>query len=203
MNTPMSRHLLLGTLVAALLSGCSSAPTHYYTLLPPAGSVAAAQAAPLQFELLPVDVPAQVDRAEMVVRQGGGELAPVDTRQWAAPLANELRTAFSAALARKLGARDVYGLPHDETLPTYRIKLGVQRFDSALGAYARIDAAWSVQRAGDKMATVCSSSATQSVAPGYEALATGHQQAIDAIATQIAQALKAAAAARTPVSCSG
>ncbi|MFX8891358.1 ABC-type transport auxiliary lipoprotein family protein, partial [Acinetobacter baumannii] len=89
----------------------------------------------LQFEMLPVDLPAQVDRAEMVVRQGG-ELTPVDTRQWAAPLANELRNAFSVALAQQLGAPDVYGLPHDATLPTWRIKLGVQRFDSALGASA-------------------------------------------------------------------
>mgnify|MGYP000971965516 CR=1 FL=1 len=34
-------------------------------------------------------------------------------------------------LARQLGAHDVYGLPHDAALPTYRVKISVQRFDSA------------------------------------------------------------------------
>jgi uncharacterized lipoprotein YmbA len=198
----MSLRPLCSVLLTMALVGCSSAPTHFYTLLPARDAAPASSgAAALQFELLPVDVPAQVDRSEMVVRTGGGEMTPVDTRLWAAPLASELHTALSSALTRKLNARDVYGLPHDDTLPTWRIKLSLQRFDSALGAYARIDASWSLQRAGDKAATVCSSSVSETIAPGYDALAAGHQQAIDAIAAQIAQSLSAAGTAHGAARC--
>lgn len=192
---------LSGCLLALVLTGCGSTPvTHYYTLLPPAGTVAPAAKASLQFEMLPLDLPAQVDRQEMVVREDG-ELVPVDTRQWAAPLGNELQNAFSVALARKLGAHDVYGLPHDAALPTYRIKISVQRFDSALGGSARIDAAWSVQKVGDEAATVCSSSATENLASGYEALAAGQREAIEVIADQIASSLSAANAGHSALRC--
>ena len=188
----------MACLLGLALAACGSTPvTHYYTLTAPAGATAPS-AASWQFELLPVDVPAQVDRAEMVVQQNS-ELTPVETRQWAAPLGNELQNAFSVALARRTGAHDVYGLPHDASLPTWRVKISLQRFDSALGAYARIDAAWSLQRSGETAATICSSTVSKPVAPGYEALAAGHQQAVDAIAAQIAQSLSVAATSgRTP-----
>jgi uncharacterized lipoprotein YmbA len=203
MIVPMIHRLPACALLGLALGGCGSTPvTHYYSLLPAADTAAATAGPPLQFEMLPVNLPAQVDRAEMVVRQGD-ELTPVDTRQWAAPLGNELQNAFSVALTRRLGAHDVYGLPHDATLPTYRVKIAVQRFDSALGGVARIDASWSVQRDGDKASAICSSSATENLAPGYEALAAGHQKAVDAIATQIAQSLSAAVAAHSGVHCPG
>lgn len=200
---PKKRRWLVGSLLGLALGGCGSTPvTHYYTLVAPAGAPAVPAKPVLQFELLPLDLPAQVDRAEMVVRQGG-ELTPVDTRQWAAPLGNELQNAFSVALAGQLGAHDVYGLPHDATLPTYRVKISVQRFESALGAAARIDAAWSVQKVGDPTPTVCASSATEAVPAGYEALAAGHRQAVEAIAAQIARSLGDAAASRTSARCPG
>lgn len=196
-----TRQRLLASLLGLALAGCGSTPaTHYYTLVPPAGTAVTPAKATLQFEMLPLDLPAQVDRAEIVVRQNG-ELTPVDTRQWAAPLGNELRNAFSVALSRQLGAHDVYGLPHDAATPTWRVKLSVQRFDSALGASARIDAAWSLQKIGETAIAVCASSVTETVSPGYEALAAGHQQAIEAIAAQIGQTLSAAAASHTGVHC--
>ncbi len=203
MTPKITHRWLADSLLVLALGGCGSTPvTHYYTLLPAAGTAVPVVKANLQFELLPVDLPAQVDRQEMVVRQDG-ELAPVDTRQWAAPLGNELQNAFSVALARQLGAHDVYGLPHDKALPTYRIKISVQRFDSALGASARIDAAWSVQKVGEEAATVCSSSVTEDLSPGYEALATGQQKAVAAIAALIAGSLSAANAGNAPLRCPG
>jgi uncharacterized protein len=139
--------------------------------------------------VLPVDLPAQVATPQMVVRTGGGEMVPVDTRRWIAPLADEIRGALSAGLSQRLGAHDIYGLPAGPagSLPTYRISVKVQRFESALGAYARIDALWTVRRAGDDSAGLtCGYSQSQPVQPGYEAMAEGHQQALGAIADRIA-----------------
>jgi len=194
---------LLATLAA--IAGCSSTPTVYYTLLAPAPAGAPPPAPAYRIEVLDVAVPAQVDRPEFVVRTGAGELAPVDSRQWIAPLSGEIRTALSNELTQRLGAHDVYGLPHDGALPTYRVRLSVQRFDSALGVNARIDAGWTLERAGEGSTVTagpaCGSSVSETVAPGYAALAEGQQRALAEIAGRIASSIRTAAATGAAPAC--
>jgi uncharacterized lipoprotein YmbA len=191
----------LAPLLALIAAACASEPTAYYTLLPSGGTHAAAETG-YQIEVLPVDVPAQVDVPQMVVRTGGGEVTPVDSRRWIAPLPAELRSALSWQLTRELGVRDAYGFPKSATLPTYRVRVRVQRFDSAPGAYARIDALWSARSGGeDSAAPVCNSSATVTVAPGYAALAEGHQHALAQIAADIAASIRAARAVNAAPVC--
>jgi len=177
------------------LAACSSAPTQFYTLLPPP-TAAQATAASFQIEVQSVDLPPQVSTPQLVVRTGGSEMVPVDTRRWIAPLGDEIRDALSADLSRQLGARDVYGLPGGgtaPTLPVWRISVKVQRFESALGAYARIDAVWALQRAGDHgIALTCGSSISESVQAGYPDLVEGHQRAVAQLAARIAAGLSAA-----------
>jgi uncharacterized lipoprotein YmbA len=198
-----SPHRLLAPLLALALGACaSSPPTRYYTLLPSGGAPTAADAG-YQIEVMPVDVPAQVDVPQMVVRTSGGEVVPVDTRRWIAPLPDELRSALSWQLTHALGARDVAGFSKDASTPTYRVNLRVQRFDSAPGAYARIDAVWSVRAIGRDTAApaVCSSSANITVTSGYAELAQGHQQALAKIAGEIAASIRAAQASGKAPAC--
>ena len=195
------RRAVAVSLPLALSACASSPPTYYYTLLPTGGTPAVAEAR-YQIEVLPVDVPAQVDVPQMVVRTGGGEVTPVETRRWIAPLPNELRGALSWQLTHQLGVKDVYGFSGGDVASTYRIHLRVTRFDSAPGAYARIDALWSAGTADAKAAApLCSSSAQISVMPGYAELAQGHQQALAKIAAEIAANIGAAQTSGKPPSC--
>jgi len=200
---------LLAMAAALTLAACGggSAPVRYFTLVPPAdgyvgtatqGAIAA-PAAPFQFELLPVSIPAQVDQPQLVVRQGGQGVAVLDGQRWIAPLGDEVRSALSADLARQLHTQDVSGLPVDGKA-VLRIKVDLRRFDSVPGSYALIDAAWSV-RPSKGAALSCTSRVQESVGQGYEALVQGHQRAVDQLAAQIAtaaQALGAGQAARCP-----
>jgi uncharacterized protein len=206
----MSRTLIKSALPAALavtlavtLAACSTTPTHYYTLLPSAEPAALpAQDPLLQFEIASVDVPPQVDIPQIVVRLGGGAVAPVETRRWIGPLASEIRLALGAALSAQLNAPDVSGVAADPTLPLYRVQLRVRRFDSALGASAQIEAAWTIRDVHDaQRAVTCESKASVTVAPGYEALAGGHQRALVEIATGIGKALLAVKAGRITSAC--
>ncbi len=203
-RTSRTRRALL-PLFALAASACASTtqPTSYYTLMPDANTVSAVPAdSSYQIEVMPVEVPLQVDVPQMIVRTGKGELVPVDTRRWIAPLPNELRNALSWQLTRALGVRDVAGLGRNTTLPVYRISLRVQRFDSAPGAYARIEAAWSIRSSdGDAVVPVCSSSASIAVPPGYAELAQGHQQAIAQIAAEIASTLRNARNNKRDLAC--
>lgn len=68
-------------LIATILAGCgASPPARYYTLQPP-GATQAVQAgvaaAPFMIEILPVNVPAQADQPQLMVRTGDGTVAPL------------------------------------------------------------------------------------------------------------------------------
>lgn len=170
-----------------LLAACSSAPVHFYTLLPPAPATDAQQMASYRIAVLPVDIPAQVDRPQMVVRQGSGSVALLEGERWIAPLGDEIRNALSGELSRRLGAEDVYGLAHAGDMPVYRIQVNIQRFESVLGQYTSLSAAWSVHVTGDKQKTAsCTSRIREPVGQGYAALAMGHQRGLQALAGRIA-----------------
>ncbi len=198
----MSRPWILAGAVALGLAGCASAPLHYYTLLPPAaaGAGSAATPAPYPFELLPVTVPAQVDVPQLVVREGGQGMQPLDGQRWIAPLGEEIRGALAADLARALGAPDMSGLPGNGAL-RLRITLDVRRFESVPGSHALLDAAWSLRLvggSGGQDALACTSRISEPVAAGYDALVAGHQQALAQLATRIAATARAYEAGARP-----
>lgn len=186
---------LFAPVLTATLAACSAAPTHFYTLLPPAQPVvAAATPAAFAIEVAPVSVPTEVDQASWLVRTGPGQVALLDNERWAAPLADELRAAFAEELTRLLDARDVSSAPDRSSVPVYRVQLEVKRFESAPGQYALVDADWSIVRRAGSSILACHSRVSEPVEPGFAALALGHQRAVAAIAAQITLALRNAVA---------
>jgi uncharacterized lipoprotein YmbA len=199
----MMRHAiaLLAVTAAALLAACASAPLHYYTLLPGSAAPVAESATAIAFEVLTVNVPAQVDRPQLVVRQGGQSVALLEGERWIAPLADEVRGALAADLTRALPGRDVGGMAPSGK-PLLQVSLDVRRFDSQPGDHALIEAAWQLRwRHDGKLATqACSSRIREAVGPGYDALVQGHQQALDQLAEQMAGVARALASGQ-PAAC--
>jgi uncharacterized protein len=184
----------------AALGACASVPTHFYTLQHGAGTRANVPAVTPTFliDMLPVAVPAQIDQPELLVRQSDQRVAVLDSERWAAPVAAELRDAFAADLVDTLGTRDVHGLAHPPATPVYRIQIDVRRFDSWPGRHALIEADWSVRGDAERVLLTCTSKASESVEPGYDALVQGHQRAIGHIADDIAAVLRSIAAGAVP-----
>ena len=98
--------LLLGS-GFAIMAACTSAPVHYHTLVPdPVDSPAAQRPTSRRVEVATVKIPAQVDRPELVVRQRNGQIALLENELWIAPLSNELRSALTVELVRRLSVAD-------------------------------------------------------------------------------------------------
>lgn len=190
----------LACLGAMTLAACASAPLHYYTLVAPETVGAAAQPAAsdaaLPFAVLPVSVPAQVDQPQLVVRDGAQRVLLLNGERWIAPLADELRSALAADLARELGSQNTTGLP-DNGAPGLRIKLEVQQFDSWPGSHALLAGTWSVRVVHGKgpdaapQALTCASSVRVPVGTGYAALVQGHQRAVAMLAARVATVARA------------
>ena len=197
-----ARRILRVAILAAIaaLGACASVPTHFYTLQHGAGTHANAPIVTPTFliDVLPVAVPAQIDQPELLVRQSDQRVDVLDNERWAAPVAAELRDAFAADLVGTLGTRDVHGLAHPPAMPVYRIEIDVRRFDSWPGHQALIEADWSVRGDAERALLTCTSSASENVKPGYDALVQGHQRAIGRIADGIAAVLRSIAAGAAP-----
>ncbi|WP_322030789.1 PqiC family protein [Paraburkholderia sp. J76] len=196
-------------LVAAALAGCSSPASRFYTLSP-TDDTARTAAAPAAgnarwlIELAPVDVPPQVAKAQMVVQTDANQVRVLEQERWASMPGDEIRRALSGDLTQQLGTIDVYGSPHPEGIPVYRVSVNVQRFESWPGSHALLDAVWSVRALDTQTVLTCRSVLNEKVGDGYDALVVGHRQAVEALSQSIASGVRALAAApRASVAANG
>ena len=192
---------LVAACCAAALAACASAPVNYYTLIPSSDNMPpenSASPASFQFELMPISVPAQDDVPQLVVRQGGQAVIPLNGERWAAPLADEVRGALSVDLAHRMSAQDISGGVAVNGKPVLRIKVDLRRFDSSPGNYALIDATWTVRELHSQAVITCSSRISEGAGQGYAELVAGHQQALSTLAGQIASVAPAMAQGSVP-----
>lgn len=187
----MIRHFKPWALALSLvLCGCASNQIHYYTLS--AQNVPATDPVPDKagylIDVLPVGLPALVDRQEMVVSRGPS-VAILDGERWVAQLGDEVHDALALQLSTRLGVQNVSGLIIPADASVVRVKVMIRAFESAPGQYALLDADWSLTRSDvrDKPYPVCHSrlSATPE-GQGEAALAQAHRRMLDAMAGQIA-----------------
>lgn len=196
-----STTLWVGALAIGL-AACASEPIHHYTLVAPiaatTGTGAAGQsaAAPYQIDVLPVGIPEPLNRLALVVRQGPGEVAVVNTERWVGPLEDEIGLALSQNLSHRLNANEAGAISEPSTVPVVNIKVDIRRLDAWLGHRVDLEANWSVYLAQSKAPrTLCRSALVQTTEGSYSQLIGAYQQALDQLAAQIAVAVEAAAGA--------
>ncbi len=194
----MRRHALPGCVMLALsLAGCASPPPERFYSLSNAMEAAASVPNPGYYiEVQNVTVPQQVARSQLVVTSGEGRIDLLEQERWSSPPASEIGQALSLAISGELGAIDVFRTQPPEKATVYRISTNVQRFESAPGKYALLDAVWSVRLAGSTQVLACRSTAREEVGAGYDALVTGHRRAVARVAADIAKAVRSHAAGK-------
>lgn len=183
------------------LAGCSTPyATRFHTLMAPpltARTQPTAVSGPgPAWQLLPVGIPAQVDRPQMVVQLADGTLAVVEQERWIAPLNDEVHAAVAERLAELLGVQASSGRSRRDR---WQVRIEVQRFDSALGRAVRLDADWRLRSTQTPQRSLrCRTRHERPVEAGYAALAAGHRAAVEALAEVIAERLRELEAGETP-----
>ena len=187
------RHLAARALVwtaAALAAGCASSPSHFYTL----SATAAPGTPPTKFSIAvgPVSVPAAVDQPQIVVSTGANQVAFDEFNRWASPLQDNIARVVAENLVVILGTPRITLFPLTlDANPDYRVQIGVRTFDSAPGAYALLNAVWTVRRSKDGKIETGRTSARETLQEsGYEALAAAHSRAIARLSQDIADAIR-------------
>ena len=175
-------HGALGIGMMLALSACASDPVNFHTLVVPAhGQPAARTAPPMEIRIEPVTVPPQVDRTQLVIRQGRSGLQVLETEWWGATLADELQSAL----------RDQLNPPPTATPTTSgaaSLQVDVQRFDSVLGEYALLDVKWGLKVQGVKGETRCHTVLRTPAGETLETLIEAHQTNLTRLSALIAEA---------------
>lgn len=182
------------TLAALVLAGCASAPPERFWRLPMPPAVAAgpAAAAPTVVTIGPIGLPELFDRPQLVTGGAGSEVRLWETQRWAEPLRQNLGRALAARLAVQLAPTQVLAWPLTAGAePTLRVNVNVLRFDAELGRGVDDELQWSVRRVADGAQRSGRSALRQpSVGAGHEGLVAAHGAVLDAVANDLAQAIR-------------
>ena len=196
--TPKSA-LIAALLAFPVFSGCGSSPkSTFYTLSSGAAPERAPATAPLSVAIAAVTVPDIVDRPQLVVRVAANQVTINEFARWAAPLKDEIPRVIADNLTQLLNGARVATHPQSGNADTdYLLAIGVQRFDSALGDAATVEVLWTVRPPKGGAPKTGRSVVREPVqARDYDALVAAHSRALAAVSRDIAEAIRAAGAAR-------
>lgn len=177
--------------LAVLVAGCSSSPSHFYTLSATAAPSTASSK--ISVAVGPVSIPAAVDRPQIVVSTSANQVTLDDFNRWASPLQDNLTRVVAENLGTLLGTPRVTLFPQTLSADVdYRVQIEIRNFESAPGKSASIDAVWTVRRAKDGKTETGRTSAREPVdGNGYDALAAAHSRAVARLSRDIADVVRA------------
>src|SRR5262249_40641932 len=177
--------------LAMAVSGCSTATSHFYTLDPTATS----DGGPPVHQAIavgPVSVPPSVDRPQFVVQVAPNRVAVDEFNRWAGPLDDSIGRAIAGDLAVLLGTSDVAVAPVPGFVPTLRVTVDVQRFESVPGESVAVEALWSVRpMAGGDIRSGRTVAREAVQGKSYDAIAAAHSRALATVSSDIAAAIRA------------
>ena len=199
MHLLFSRLTML-TIVALLmhLAGCaSSAPTRFYVLSPLPGAKAESQTLKdegcIAIGIGPVELPAYLDRPQIVTRVSENELNLAEFDKWAEPLKDNFSRVLVENLSTLLCADAISIFPWKGPTPIdYQVEVTVIRMDGNVGGNASLVARWAIFRENDRkmLLTRQSSFSRLLSSQGYKALVSAQSRAIADLSREIAEAIK-------------
>ncbi|UTH73218.1 PqiC family protein [Chromobacterium sp. IIBBL 290-4] len=187
----MMKHWILAAAACAALAGCASPQSRFYGLDAPLQG-----AAPAQFGkrvlLGPVILPAALDRPQLVLDLGQGQLQLQEFDRWSAPLDRLLAQRLSLAVSRASGLASVYAYPQPGMDGgDLRIAVDVRALSLKPGQGAALEAVWQLQNVSDGKVLASGSFSRSQAAASSEpgALLASLQSLLDALAADLAAPL--------------
>jgi len=184
---------LISIALAAVVVGCSTAPSKFYSL----SSTAAADGTPptaVAVMVGPVTIPASVDQPEFVVQVAANRVQVDEFNRWVAPLGDAIARAVAGDLVVLLGTPEVASNQLANFVLDYRVTIAVQRFESVPGNAATLEAVWTVRKTvGGEIRSGRTVAREPVQGQSYDALAAAHSQALAQMSTDIAAAIRAEA----------
>ncbi len=205
------RFLLLACCLLPILAGClggTSPPSRVYTLAPL--ETHSSQPAKEQNTLMalgPVTLPDYLNRRQIVTRSGKNELVIAEFDRWGGTLDDEITRALLANLADRLAPANIsvfswQTMPLGIMVASYRVPVGIARFDGIPGESVVLSARWGVyakKGPAEDSLLVKEATITEKVdGKGYAELVAAMQRALDRLGKEMADSITAEVASKAP-----
>jgi len=183
--------------MAACVTG-TSAPSRFYVLNPLAATETGTPVAPsdecIAIGIGPVELPAYLDRPEIVTRLSNNELKLADFDRWAEPLGENFTRVLAENIANLICTEPITIFPWKSyTLVEYQIVIEIIQMDGELGGNTSMAARWAILEGESKdiLWTKRSSYSESAAGSGYEAFVAAQSRMVDAFSREIAETIKA------------
>ncbi len=184
---------IAAVLAALIACACSSTEPKidFYSLSQPPGPAPTSPASSLSIHIGPVTVPEAVDRQQMVIRLDDNRVNIDDEHRWVEPLKNAIPSVIADSVARELNTPKVLISRQSSALEIdYRVAIDVQHFDSMAGGVSE-DVLWTIRSRKAQEPRLGRSFVQEGASGGAEGIAAAHARALQRVAHDIAQAIRA------------
>ena len=136
--------VLLATLMVA--AGCAKGPPpDFYVLHARASESIAGVERGIAVGVGPVELPAHLNRSQIVTRTSDYQLDLSESHQWAEPLKDSVSRVIAVNLSNMLESNRVYVIPRRQKISLdFQVSIDIARFDGRLGEAAALGARWTL-----------------------------------------------------------
>jgi uncharacterized lipoprotein YmbA len=191
----MARVMTIVAVVAA--AGCLSPredTSAFFLLSPTPSRISAVTPIEVAVGLGPIELPAYLDRSQIVVRLSDNQVALSDADRWAEPLAANLQRTLEENLASLLPGATFVDYPwHAAEAPDHAVAITFRRFEADTAGAVVLEGTWEVTTAGTPAEARATRIEETATAPGSEAAVAAQSRALTRLAEEIAAAVRRAA----------
>jgi uncharacterized lipoprotein YmbA len=193
------RFTLLVMLAALMPAGCRSSapPVEFYTLNPISGmqkkTNTAATDQKLAIGVGPVEIPAILDRPQIVTRSGPNRLKIDEFHRWAGPLDEDFARVVAENISILMPTDQVAVYPWDAGFnPRYQVAMDVLYFEGRWGKELRLEVFWRVSDPKNQGKLIEKKSVIKEPlqAKNYDALVAAKSQALVTLCTEIVENIR-------------
>ena len=186
-------YVLLAAVIAA--AGCAKGPPpDFYILNAATGESFVGAQRGIVVGVGPIDLPAHLNRSQIVTRATDYQLTLSESHQWAEPLKDSVSRVLVMNLSNVLDTNRVYVLPRrQKTSFDFRVSIDIQRLDGRLGEEAVLRARWTLHGSDPRKPLLSQLTIVREKPKDgtYDALVAASSRALEVLSTDIADAINA------------
>ena len=142
----------------------------------------------------PIELPAHLDRSQIVTRTSDYQLDLSDSHQWAEPLKNSVSRVITVNLSNMLESNRVYVIPRRQKISLdFQVSIDIARFDGRLGDAAALGARWTLYGKDTREPLLSKTTIVyEKTRDGsYNALVAASSKTLEVLSKEIAEAINA------------
>lgn len=183
--------VLFATLMGA--AGCAKGPPpDFYVLHAPAKESVVGVESGVAVGVGPVELPAHLNRSQIVTRATDYQLELSESHQWAEPLKDSVSRVIAVNLSNMLESNRVFVIPRRQKLSyEFQVSVDIARFDGRLGETAVLGARWTLysRDTREPLLSKVTLVSEKTDDGSYNALVAASSRTLEVLSMEIAEAI--------------